>query len=165
MSGTSISKDDHGCVQVPRRAVGSDVAALVTLRAEMFKAMGVDDGCEDWRANAHAWFRARIDDPAYGIFVVEHDGRVVACAVGALRDAAPSPGVPSGGDVLISNVCTEPRCRGRGYGRAVFDAVMQWARQTGVGRAELMATEAGRQLYERAGFKITHSATMRTSLS
>ena len=144
--------------------MAADVGALVRLRAEMFKAMGVDDGSETWRSNAQAWFRERIDDPTYGIFVVERDGGVVACAVGALRDAAPSPAVPTGGDVLISNVCTDPSSRGRGYGRAVFDAVMQWARQTGVGRAELMATSDGRHIYERAGFKITDAPAMRTRL-
>lgn len=49
----------------------------------MFYAMGISDGDDSWRAHACQWFVARIDGPAYGIFVVEEAGHVVACAMGA----------------------------------------------------------------------------------
>lgn len=124
--------------------------------------MATDDPL--WRANAHAWFESRLGDPSYGIFVVTADERVVASAMGCVRDAAPSPTSPDGGDVLVSNVCTAPAHRGRGHGRAAFDAVMAWARTQGVGRAELMATEAGRRMYESAGFEARHAPVMRAPL-
>lgn len=149
----------------PRRAGRGDVDTLVELRAEMFYAMGITNADDSWRARAREWFIARIDDPAYCLFVVEDTGQVVACAMGAIRDAAPSPSVPSGRDVLISNVCTAPESRGQGYGRAVFQAVMRWARQSGVSRAELMATEHGRTMYQRAGFVVTHLPAMRAPLT
>nr|WP_179670295.1 GNAT family N-acetyltransferase [Nocardioides thalensis] len=147
-----------------RKAATPDVDALVDLRAEMFAAMGVAGAGEQWRDHARRWFVERLDDPDYCLAVVEVDGSVVSCATGAIRDAAPSPGVPDGRDVLISNVCTAPDHRGRGYGQAAFDAVMTWARQTGVGRAELMATGAGRGMYVRAGFRETAFPAMRASL-
>ena len=127
----------------PRKADHRDVDALVELRAKMFHAMGASHDDTSWRGHARNWFVALIDDPAYGIFVLEETGRVVACAMGAIRDAAPSPNVPAGRDVLVSNLCTSPERRGRGYGRAVFEAVLRWAHQSGAGRAELMATDAG----------------------
>ena len=89
---------------------------------------------------------------------------MVACAMGSIRDAAPSPGIPRGRDVLVSNVCTLPDKRGRGYGTAAFKAVMDWARQTGVGRAELMATEAGMRMYEQEGFAPTQCPALRATL-
>lgn len=135
------------------------------LRAEMYAAMAVADHDPAWRTNALAWFRRRVDDPDYGIFVVEDGGEVVACAMAAIRDAAPSPAAPSGRDVLISNVCTAPGSRGRGFGRAVFEAALEWARETGVQRAELMATDGGRGIYERAGFAVTQFPAMRVSLA
>ena len=147
-----------------RRARAADVAALVWLRSEMFAAMGVTDEGRRWQDEARAWFERRIPDPSYGIFVVEEDQTVVACAMGAIRDAAPSPGVPGGRDVLISNVCTAPAHRGCGYGRAAFEAVTRWASATGVERAELMATESGRTMYERAGFRVTAAPAMRAAL-
>ncbi|WOP18150.1 GNAT family N-acetyltransferase [Raineyella sp. LH-20] len=147
-----------------RVAGPADLEALVELRAEMFRAMGTSDTCGPWRVTARQWFADRLDHPDYRIMVVEAAGGVVACAVGAIRDAAPSPASPDGRDVLVSNVCTAEPFRGLGYGRAAFDAVLAWARRTGVGRAELMATEAGLPLYERAGFVAQQCVAMRATL-
>lgn len=144
-----------------RRATHGDEDALVALRVEMFCSMGVVGATEEWQTRAHPWFETRIDDPACGIFIIEVDGRVVASAMGAIRDAGPSPKVPEGGDVLINNVCVLPEERGRGYGRMAFDAVMEWAYSTGVGRIELFATADGRAMYERAGFATTSMPAMR----
>ena len=130
----------------------------------MFEAMGLSSTADQWRVAARDWFARRLDDPSYGIFVVEHGNRVVSCAMGAVRDAAPSPSAPDGRDVLISNICTSPEARGRGHGRRAFEAVLEWARATGVARAELMATEAGRRMYERAGFAPTRFPAMRAAL-
>lgn len=149
---------------VVRRAEGSDVQALVELREHMFAAMGVTSPDPTWRKNAHEWFSSRLDDPNYHFAVVEVDGMVVACAVGAVRDAAPSPAAPEGRDVLVNNVSTAPPFRGRGYGRIAFESVMVWARELGIRRAELMATAVGRGMYERAGFCDTSFPAMRARL-
>jgi hypothetical protein len=149
---------------VVRRATVFDVGALVALRAEMFRATGTAMTDSRWRSNAHRWFTERVKDPIYGIFVVQAGQDVVACAMGAVRDAAPSPEVPDGRDVLVSNVCTFSAHRGHGYGKRAFEAVMRWAVSTGIGRAELMATEAGRAMYERTGFVPNRFAAMRADL-
>ena len=149
---------------VVRRAKGSDVQALVELREHMFAAMGVTSPDPTWRNNAHEWFSSRLDDPNYHFAVVEVDGTVVACAVGAVRDAAPSPSAPEGRDVLVNNVSTAPPFRGRGYGQMAFDSVIVWARDLGVPRAKLMTTAAGRRMYERAGFRTTSFPAMRAKL-
>ena len=131
----------------------------------MFAAMDVAEHYTAWRENAAEWFESRVDDTKHGIFVVENDSQVVACAMGALQDSAPSPGVPSGGLIVVSNVCTSPAHRGQGMGRLAFDAVMEWARGTGAVRAELMATPAGRSMYERAGFADVKFPAMRAPLT
>lgn len=147
-----------------RRARIGDVGALVALRVEMFRSMGsVTDG-ERWATNAYEWFVDRLDNADYGIFVVEQHGDVVACAMGAIRDAAPSPLAPDGRDVLISNVCTAPSARGSGFGGRAFDAVLEWARETGIARAELMATPSGQGIYHRNGFAVNAFPAMRAQL-
>ncbi|MDV8023576.1 GNAT family N-acetyltransferase [Rhodococcus sp. IEGM 1330] len=148
-----------------RRARIGDVDDLVELRAEMFRSMGSVGEDELWRAHAFDWFVDRLNNVAYGIFVVDQSGRVAACAMGAVRDAAPSPLSPDGRDVLISNVCTAPDLRGKGFGGKAFDAVMDWARQTGIARVELMATPSGRGIYERSGFTANAFPAMRARLS
>lgn len=126
--------------------------------------MGTGVDAPEWQEAARDWFAARLDHPDYGLFVVEADGEVVAAALGAIRDAAPSPTCPTGGGVLINNVCTFPEHRGSGYGSDAFSAVMDWARGTGVGRAELMATDTGIRIYERVGFAATRWPAMRAVL-
>ena len=147
-----------------RRAEGRDVEALVELRGLMFEAMGAT-GDPEWRKAAADWFAEHIDDARVGAFVVDLNGEVVACAVGVIREGIPSPGLPSGTDVAISTVCTRPRARGRGYARAASSAVLRWARAQGAGRAELMATQSGRHLYESLGFEDADCPAMRARLT
>ena len=120
-----------------RRADAGDVVALVDLRAEMFRAMGVAGHAEPtWRAAAADWFTDRVRRDDYCIAVVESGGQVCATAMGAVRDTAPSPSNPNGRDVLVSNVCTAPEARRQGHARAALTHVMEWAGETGpVGRS------------------------------
>ncbi|TQL69791.1 acetyltransferase (GNAT) family protein [Nocardioides albertanoniae] len=150
--------------RIVRTAEERDLDTVVSLRAEMFAAMSVLAESSEWQRNARTWFADRLDDPRCRIVVVEVAGRVVSCALGTIRDAAPSPSAPRGSDILVSNVSTAPDARGRGHGRAAFDAVMAWAQASGVERAELLATVDGREMYERAGFKETGHPAMRADL-
>lgn len=149
---------------VVRRAREPDVAALVELRGVLFEAMGIAERDGAWREQARQWFTGRLDDPSYRVAVVDVGGTVVACAVGAIRDAAPAPDAPAGRDVLISNVCAYPSTRGRGYGSAAFTAVMEWARESGVERAELLSTRSGESMYRDAGFTSSEHPVMRAPL-
>lgn len=165
MNGAALADSVRGVTSpAVRRAGLSDVDALVDLRAHMFAAMGAAAGDPAWQANARTWFTDRIADPDYCLVVIAVEHTVVACAVGAVRDVAPSPSAPQGRDILVNNVSTHPDFRGRGYGRLAFEAVMAWARESGVQRAELMATEVGRGMYERAGFRATAYPAMRAHL-
>jgi hypothetical protein len=70
--------------RVVRRAVEHDVADLVRLRAEMFRAMGnADHGDPGWQDSAGERFRRRMDDPRFCIVVVEANDEVVATAMAA----------------------------------------------------------------------------------
>lgn len=148
-----------------RRADIADVAVLVQLRTEMFAAMGSEHLHDrEWQTAAHRWFVNHLTDAGVCIVAVEVEGRVVASAMGAIRDSAPSPSCPSGGDILISNVATVPNARRQGHAGAALGAVMDWARSTGVPRAELMATGDGISLYRNAGFVPTRYPAMRAPL-
>jgi GNAT superfamily N-acetyltransferase len=52
----------------------------------------------------------------------------------------------------LYNICTLGQARGHGVGHAVTLALMDLARDAGAEHAVLHATEAGRPVYERAGF-------------
>lgn len=136
-----------------RRARPADAEALVTLRREMFAAMGRTG--EGWEDPARAWFSEALDRPGeMAAFVVEADGVVVAGAVGTLRRSAPSPGDPTGVTGDLWNVCTLPGHRGRGHARRVVTALLEWF-DTGTTAAavRLNATADGVALYRSLGFE------------
>lgn len=147
-----------------RLATAGDVERVVDLREAMFRDMGVDCSDDTWKGPCREWYAARIDDPAHRIVVVEEAGRVVARAIGSLRESAPVPGLAGDGDVLVSTVSTDAVDRGRGHARAALERVLDWARGAGVARAELMTSPDGRRLYEALGFRVTEFPAMRTPL-
>lgn len=150
-----------------RRATVEDVPDLVELRAHMFEAMGTP-GVEgpQWRQAARLWFEEHVSERHTCLVVAENAGRVVACAMGQVRDGAPSPSNPAGLGGLVSNVVTLPDFRRRGHARACLESVLRWFREeTGVGRLELFATREGSSLYEELGFRRHEWPAMRMPLT
>lgn len=86
------------------------------------------------------------------LVVVEDDGRVAGYALAAesLTLYANGPTVE-----LIELVVDEP-LRGRGFGRALVDAVIAWARERGCGEVNVPTRRAG-DYYRRIGFEETAS--------
>ncbi len=74
-----------------------------------------------------------IDDPEYGYFVAEHEGRVIGSAVGCalVRSSAHlGPARPDNAGFL-GFAAVLPQARGLGAGRALGEAVEWWAAQAG----------------------------------
>lgn len=77
------------------------------------------------------------------INVLAHlDGRPVGCGTAYLTGATAG----------LYNIATLEEARGRGIGYAVTATLMDLGRRAGADQAILHATEAGRPVYERAGF-------------
>jgi GNAT superfamily N-acetyltransferase len=56
------------------------------------------------------------------------------------------------------NMFTSPNYRNRGIGTALFKKIVDEAKQLGYKKITLYATEMGRPLYEKYGFKDVHNA-------
>lgn len=84
-----------------------------------------------WKTGVHAYLGLR-------------DGVPVTCAAS----------VEAAGRLFVALVATDPECGRRGYGEAVTrKALHEGGRATGLTRATLHATVAGRPVYERIGFE------------
>ncbi|WP_454050598.1 GNAT family N-acetyltransferase [Cellulomonas sp. Marseille-Q8402] len=139
-----------------RHAIPGDAAVLVGLRAEMLTEMGSDPGPagSPWRVAARAWFAERLAAGTVLAVVAEHpvDG-VVAVAVGAVEQHAPSPSSPDGSHARLSTVVTRPAYRGRGLARRCTAALLDRLRsETTVRVVELNATAPAEALYRGLGF-------------
>lgn len=143
-----------------RRANPSDADDLVRLRRVMFEAMGVDHAEPEWAANAATVLRDCLASGEMAAFVLEEDGRVVAGGVGMVAQRLPGPRNPSGLHGYVQSMATEPEARGKGYGRAVFAALLEWFDERGVASVDLHATEEGARLYRTFGFSEPNHPTL-----
>ena len=146
-----------------RAATPADAATIGRHRAAMFRDMGrlAADDPGDALAGATAGYLA--DAMPAGLYVgwlAEADGRVVGGAGVQLRPLVPRP-APGGGvltapQALLLNVYTEPAWRRRGVAEALVRRALDWADARGVSGVVLHASDAGRALYERLGFRPTN---------
>src|SRR5262249_34885417 len=93
-------------------------------------------------------------------FLAESGGVVVACAMliwwimpPTLRESRRARG-------YVSSVYTKPEFRGQGIGRQIMENLMSRARELGVTRLLLNASEMGRPLYRDLGFRPAPFETM-----
>jgi GNAT superfamily N-acetyltransferase len=114
---------------------------------------------------------ALVDDGTY--FVVEEDGRLLGCGgwsrratlfggdhTGGRSDALLDPAVDA---ARVRAMYTRPSATRRGVGRRILERCEAAATAEGFRRLELMATLAGRPLYEAYGFAVVEEVTDRST--
>jgi len=151
---------------VVRHATPEDAAVVGRHRAGMFRDMGLIGGAAPERALAeatHAFAVAALATGEYRGWLAEpagERGHVVAGAGVQVRTIVPRPG-PGGAvlvrpQALVLNVYTEPGWRRRGIAETLMRAVLAWADDAAVSSVVLHASDAGRGLYDRLGFRPTN---------
>jgi GNAT superfamily N-acetyltransferase len=97
----------------------------------------------DW-GDRRLFFGWAAGEPRSFPFVAESDGVVVGTAVGSAHG-------PAG---WVGAVFVDAAARGGGVGRALTDAVVEALEAAGCQTLVLVATSAGRPMYERMGFRL-----------
>jgi GNAT superfamily N-acetyltransferase len=140
-----------------RQAKAEDAPELARLRAVMVNALGMDPGHEEakWRRRAEEWFALRLRDREddFACFVADAGDRLVASCVVWLTEHIPKPGNPSGLRGYVDGMCTELEWQGRGLGRQLLLAGLNWLRERGMNVVELNASREGEGLYRSVGFQ------------
>lgn len=161
----TAADDATGGLRV-REATPADAATVGLHRARMFRDMGQvpDDAAERVLAAATAEYVAdaivRGGYRGWLAELVDVPGHVVGGAGVQVREIVPRPG-PGGAvlcrpQALVINVYTEPAWRRRGVAERVMQVVLAWADGADVSSVVLHASDAGRGLYERLGFRPTN---------
>jgi GNAT superfamily N-acetyltransferase len=139
-----------------RDATSADIAELVRLRQVMFDAMeGVMDTTAGWEEPCAEVLRRGLVDGSIVAFVVDapHEGGLACCGVATVAARLPGPGNLSGRYGYVQSMATDQRWRRRGYGRAVFAALVDWFLAEDVTAIDLHATTSGEPLYRSFGFR------------
>ncbi|WP_131738107.1 GNAT family N-acetyltransferase [Actinomadura roseirufa] len=152
---------------VVRLAEPRDVPGLVASSSALFAE---DAGTRDPTVNA-TWpreqgerrFVEELADPLRLTVVAERDGEIVGHLSGQLTESW------SKRPVRVATLATlhlSPDLRGGGFGAALTERFLEWAREQGAAVAEVSAYAANQgavRFYERQGFAV-HSVTLRADL-
>ncbi|WP_246486589.1 GNAT family N-acetyltransferase [Kribbella qitaiheensis] len=120
-----------------RRATRSDVAVLAELELVLPQHQGLSPvfsaGEVGTLEEALAEWEEDIDDRSYTTFVAEYNGRVVGMSVGcSLEKSSAHSGLARPDNAaFLSFAAVFPDARGIGAGRALGEAVLNWAAEVG----------------------------------
>ena len=142
-----------------RRATLDDLEPLIRLRVALFRDMGElhDDGKAGQVAAAMRDYLT-TDLPSERFIawlVLDDSGEPIGCGGLVFLQKPPSVDNHSGREGYIMNMYTMPAWRGRGIASQLLPTILAFVRKSGVTRVRLHATDQGRPIYERAGFRPT----------
>jgi len=142
-----------------RTATANDAESIVAHRRAMFVDMGYRDSrALDAMADAfRPWLGEKMADEEYLAWVATAgDGAVVAGLGLWLMDWPPHLIGPGAKRANILNVYTEAAFRRQGIARKLMDTALEWCRTHGIRCVILHASDDGRVLYEKLGFRPTN---------
>jgi GNAT superfamily N-acetyltransferase len=120
-----------------------EIRAMTPADVDAAVALALAQG---WRDRRH-FYAVVLRTPSCQPLVGTIDGRVVATGLATA----------SGAVGWLGAVVVDEPMRGRGYGRAMTEELCRRLRGAGCQTLSLVATDAGRPLYERLGFRlVTH---------
>ncbi|MCP3099118.1 GNAT family N-acetyltransferase [Myxococcus sp. K15C18031901] len=111
-----------------------------------------------WAEATRRYLPTALPAGRFHVWLAYVDGEAVACAGLAPYERPPSPEGLSGLEGYIVNMYTAPRWRRRGISRALMTDMLDFARELGLGRLWLHASNDGRPLYEAMGFSTNPTA-------
>lgn len=156
MDETPVAAPDPYTV---RKATVADAPLLARQRMLMFSQTTpvLDADQPALEAAIEAYCRRAMPEGTFHSWIVDRAGEPVAGGGLQLRTLMPRPGYVRGEpEGLIVSMWTEVEHRRRGLGGRIVRAILDWGRANGVTRFTLHASEAGRPVYARHGFKATN---------
>ena len=142
-----------------RRATVADADVIARHRIAMFRDMGCgglpdERDAEPLAAASRRYLSEALPSGLYNGWLAEDGGGAVVAGGGMIvQRGVPRPeNVHGGEEAYLLNVYVEPAHRRRGLARALMGAMLAWARERGLARVVLHASDDGRALYESLGF-------------
>jgi GNAT superfamily N-acetyltransferase len=137
------------------RAAGVDeYPAAAQLRQEMGLAWGDDFDAKspDWRTKFCTYFGGKQTSGSAQLFLAYEGGTPIGCAIISILDhyRRYAFGTEIG---YVNAVYVRPEYRRRGIASELMEHAIAWARERGCSGVRLRASDEGRVLYERLGFR------------
>jgi GNAT superfamily N-acetyltransferase len=142
-----------------RKATLADVPALARLRVDFLKEVQDPEthlvSEEGLNKILQDFFQQHLATDEIVAWLAVIDGEVVSTSGLCFSRIMPGFTLLDGRVAYIMNIYTLPEWRKKGIGRQVFYYILEAAKERGYKRVLLHATEDGRPIYEKFGFKAT----------
>ena len=153
-----MQSSDSSVPVTVRPATAADLEVVLHQRREMFREMGgrYKDLLEEFEPASRTYFKRALLDGSYYGLLAEIDAEIIA---GGGIVIVPWPGSPLNFEpkrAWLLNVYVESQYRRRGLARAMIEKLIDWARENGFHSLALHASEEGRRLYDKLGFRATN---------
>ena len=142
-----------------RTATPDDCAVILHHRRSMFEDMkeGSAQDLHQMLDATRSWLERALADGSYRGWLAAIAGGRVAAGGGVLISSWPAgPRDPRTRRAVILNVYCEPELRRQGLARQLMLLMIQWLKDQGFSSVALHASDAGRHLYGRLGFRPTN---------
>ena len=138
-----------------RMASAADIDALTQNRLDFVTEIRPPDDPEGFRRTTHAYFKERLNDGTlFAYLCVEEDVILSSCML-CVSQVMPMRSAPNGKIGLLLNVYTAPSHRRRGLARSLVGMMLDHARELGLTKVELEATDDGYPVYRSLGFTVS----------
>lgn len=138
-----------------RLATADDIDKLIRLRFDFFAEENVNISTGMYamfESNLRQYYARRLNNGFFAA-LAEVDQKIAAAAFMAVTEKPPNLCFPTGKTGTILNVLTYPKYRKKGYATRVMDLLIEVAKKNNLSYLELSATEQGKELYKKLGFK------------
>ena len=146
------------------KATTEDIQDIVRLRRLMFEWMGHTDKdyLEKNDTENTKYFTKLIPEGTFhGWMAKTKDGKVVGTGGLVFDQHPPSPNNPTGKIGYIMNISVEPEYRNQGIAKELLKTILFYIKDKNITLVSLHASEMGKNLYEKVGFKPTNEMRLK----
>lgn len=135
-----------------RKASTEDIDQLVELRKKQL----IDEGIEpsiNIDLELSDFFMRKLADDTLTQWLVEADGKVIACGAVVFYEFPPSYTNRTGKKAYIANMYTDENYRGQGIAKILLMKLVEEVKLRGVSKIWLSASTMGKPVYKKFGFR------------
>lgn len=139
-----------------RKATINDIDSIIKLKIALLREVNKNIENYDWdkySQTLNTYYKDNISKGTVVSFLAEENETVVGISIMCFYNICPLLNNLDGKMALLTDMYTIPEYRVRGLGTNLLNNIMEYAQKSGYVKVILNATDSGRKLYEKYGFK------------